>query len=270
MSSAERVTTQSDSFTVGSPLQKLLAGIRDDAQNETEKGTFFEDLCVRYLLNEPEYRALYSRVEHFRDWVLAHSEAALARHDLGIDLVATTKSGEFHAVQCKNYAPDYIVAKKDVDSFLAASGNQIFTGRLIIDTTHKPYGANAEAMLTNQSIPVQRIDLTKLASSQIDWSHYQPEKPGVVLKEKHVLRPHQREALTAVLSGLQTADRGKLIMACGTGKTFTALKIAEASAGAGKNVLFLVPSLALLSQTLTEWCQQTAVPITAFAVCSDQ
>ena len=69
--------------------------------------------------------------------------------------------------------------------------------------------------------------------------------------------------------GLQKADRGKLIMACGTGKTFTSLKIAEEIAGKGKRVLFLVPSLSLLSQTLTEWTQESAIPLHSFAVCSD-
>lgn len=58
-------------------------------------------------------------------------------------------------------------------------------------------------------------------------------------------------------------------MACGTGKTFTALKIAEKMAGKGKRVLFLVPSLSLLSQTLREWNQDTETPLINFAVCSD-
>ena len=58
-------------------------------------------------------------------------------------------------------------------------------------------------------------------------------------------------------------------MACGTGKTFTSLKIAENIAGNGKKVLFLVPSLALLSQSLTEWTQESEYPLHCFAVCSD-
>ncbi len=58
-------------------------------------------------------------------------------------------------------------------------------------------------------------------------------------------------------------------MACGTGKTYTSLKIAEKQVGKGKLVLFLVPSLSLLSQTLTDWKQQCIYPVKAFAVCSD-
>src|SRR5690606_3341666 len=90
-----------------------------------------------------------------------------------------------------------------------------------------------------------------------------------VLQVKKTLRTHQKSALDAVVQGLKTAERGKLIMACGTGKTFTSLKIAEQIAGAGGRVLFLVPSLSLLSQTLTEWTQESEIPLHSFAVCSD-
>ena len=107
-----------------------------------------------------------------------------------------------------------------------------------------------------------------MENSQIDWSKY-AEKKKVILKEKKKLRDHQKSALKFVKEGLQKADRGKLIMACGTGKTFTSLKIAEEIAGKGKRVLFLVPSLSLLSQTLTEWTQESAIPLHSFAVCSD-
>ncbi|KOR32196.1 damage-inducible protein, partial [Achromatium sp. WMS3] len=90
-----------------------------------------------------------------------------------------------------------------------------------------------------------------------------------ILKPQKVLREHQQSAVKKVVNGFKTVDRGKLIMACGTGKTFTSLKIAEQVAGSGKLVLFLVPSLALLSQTLTEWTQESAIPLHSFAVCSD-
>ncbi|MBY0379031.1 MAG: DEAD/DEAH box helicase family protein, partial [Burkholderiales bacterium] len=86
---------------------------------------------------------------------------------------------------------------------------------------------------------------------------------------KKQLRPHQKNALLAVQNGFKTHSRGKLIMACGTGKTFTALKIAENVAGCKKSVLFLVPSLALMSQTITDWCIESDLQLHAFAVCSD-
>ncbi|HMW71068.1 MAG TPA: DEAD/DEAH box helicase family protein, partial [Cellvibrionaceae bacterium] len=141
------------------------------------------------------------------------------------------------------------------------------TNGLLFITTSKASTHVIEGMKKRDK-PVNIISLFDLESSQIDWSQYQSTK-APVLKAKKSLRAHQSEALTNVLEGFKTVDRGKLIMACGTGKTFTSLKIAEAVAGKDKRVLFLVPSLSLLSQTLTEWTQESTTPLHSFAVCSD-
>ena len=245
-------------------LEKVLTRFRNAAVSEREKGTYFEELIVAYLKHEPFYADLYSQVWTFRDWAVSHGKDG---KDKGIDLVAQTKKGELHAIQCKFYAPDHRIEKKDIDSFMAASGQRPFVNRFIVCTTNH-WSNNAEAMLENQQIPVSKIDLAALEQSVIDWEKYAPDK-ALVIHDKKKLRPHQETAVKNVLKGLETADRGKLIMACGTGKTFTSLKIAEAQAGKGKRVLFLVPSLALLSQTLTEWTQQSETKLHSFAVCSD-
>ncbi|KJU79268.1 damage-inducible protein [Ectopseudomonas oleovorans] len=185
-----------------------------------------------------------------------------------MDLVARTQgTGEYHAIQCKLYAEDYRVQKKDIDSFFTASGKAPFSHRVIVTTTNN-WSEHAEDALQGQQPPVSKIDLQALEDSQIDWAKYQPNQ-AVMLKARKQLRDHQQTALNAVAAGLKEAERGKLIMACGTGKTFTSLKIAEQQAGKGKRVLFLVPSLSLLSQTLTEWTQESATPLHSFAVCSD-
>jgi predicted helicase len=142
-----------------------------------------------------------------------------------------------------------------------------FVHRVIVTTTNN-WSEHANDALQNQQPPVSKIDLYDLENSQIDWAKYQPNK-APELKEKKKLREHQVSALAEVEKGLAVLERGKLIMACGTGKTFTSLKIAERLAGAGKRVLFLVPSLSLLSQTLTEWTQESDTPLHSFAVCSD-
>ena len=175
--------------------------------------------------------------------------------------------GTFTAIQCKNYAADYHIQKSDIDSFFTASGKKDFSHRLIVATTDY-WSKNAEDSLSNQHPPVNVINRSHLEDSVIDWSQY-ALKQTPVIRAKKQLRPHQQSALKAVKHGLNNADRGKLIMACGTGKTFTSLKIAESMAGKGKSVLFLVPSLALLSQSLTEWTQESDVPLHSFAVCSD-
>lgn len=246
-------------------LETLLDTYRNAAVTEREKGTYFEELIVCYLRHEASYRDLYEKVWTYADWA---REQGMSKNDAGIDLVAQTRgTGEFHAIQCKFYAPDYRIAKSDIDSFFTASGKKPFSHRLIVATTAH-WTENAADALQNQQPPVSKIDLHDLENSQIDWARYQPNAEPV-LKPKKTLREHQQTALARVELGLQTADRGKLIMACGTGKTFTALKIAEKLAGAGKRVLFLVPSLNLLSQTLTEWTQESDTPLHSFAVCSD-
>ena len=246
-------------------LQKLLETLRNSSVTEREKGTYFELLTIQYLKNEASYKDLYSNVWTYAEW--AESQG-LPKNDAGIDLVAKTRgTDEFHAIQCKFYAEDYRVQKSDIDSFFTASGKKYFTHRIIVATTNN-WSQNAEDALNDQNPPISKIDLNDLENSQIDWSQFQPNKAPVI-KPKKSLRPHQTNALNAVKIGLAEADRGKLIMACGTGKTFTGLKIAEDLAGKGKRVLFLVPSLSLLSQTLTEWTQESITPLHSFAVCSD-
>jgi predicted helicase len=247
-----------------SALHELLSQFRSLSQTEREKGTYFEKLIRDYLTNEASYKDLYEQIWMFADWAKENGQNA---QDAGIDLVAKTFTGELHAVQCKLYAEDYRLQKSDIDSFFTASGKKPFTHRLIVATTDK-WSHHAEEALVDQQPPVTRITLTDLEQSQIDWEKYKSVQK-VALKPKKSLRPHQKNALDAVKLGLREADRGKLIMACGTGKTFTSLKIAEELAGQGKQVLFLVPSLSLLSQTLTEWTQESVVPLHSFAVCSD-
>lgn len=248
-----------------SALSALLDNYREASVTEREKGTYFEELICAYLRNEATYRDLYEEVWTHAEWA---AEQGLDGRDTGIDLVAKTHgTSEYHAIQCKLYAEDYRVQKKDIDSFFTASGKAPFSHRIIVTTTNN-WSEHAEDALQGQQPPVSKIDLQALEDSQVDWTKYQ-SKQAVVLKEKKQLRDHQRSALNSVSVGLESADRGKLIMACGTGKTFTSLKIAERLAGKGKRVLFLVPSLSLLSQTLTEWTQESEVTLHSFAVCSD-
>lgn len=248
-----------------SPIQKILENFRLKSLTQREKGTYFEELILVYLQNEASYRDLYSRVWLYADWA---REQGLDARDTGIDLVAQTSgTNEIHAIQCKLYAEDYRIQKSDIDSFFTASGKKPFSHRIIV-STNLHWTEHAEDALRDQQPPVSKIDINDLENSQIEWDQYVSEQK-TVLKEKKKLRPHQSSALNAVRAGLENADRGKLIMACGTGKTFTSLKIAEELAGKGKRVLFLVPSLSLLSQTLTEWTQESETPLHSFAVCSD-
>ncbi|WP_375670872.1 DEAD/DEAH box helicase [Bartonella sp. CL434QHHD] len=249
-------------------LRSLLEYYRQQAKSPRELGTMFENLVMAYLTNDPLQKQEYEKVQTYLEWAQEHGEDGT---DIGIDLVATVRDeGGYAAIQCKCYDASHIIKKEDIDSFIAASGKKIFTRRILIDSTETDWSDNVELTCEGQEVRIQRINLFDLESSQIDWGAYK-EQGQAVLKEqpKKKLLDHQKEALEKVCEGLQEADRGKLIMACGTGKTFTSLKIAETIAGKGKRVLFLVPSLALISQTIREWTEDTEVPLRSFAVCSD-
>ena len=82
-------------------------------------------------------------------------------------------------------------------------------------------------------------------------------------------RPHQQDAMKAAHEYYKTHNRGKMIMACGTGKTFTSLRLVEQETGNKGLILYLVPSIALLNQTLNEWAAQSREPLYPVCVCSD-
>jgi predicted helicase len=241
------------------------------APTNVDRGTLFEKLMVRYFELDPALTQQYDAVWRWIDWPDRRGKA-----DTGIDLVARERdSGEYTAIQCKFYEPTHTLSKGDIDSFFTASGKKPFTNRVIISTTDK-WGKNAEEALGDQHIPVQRIGMADIAESPIDWDIAWPQgELSIELfpAEKNQPRPHQVEAIQAVMDGFAVGnDRGKMIMACGTGKTFTALRIAEAVAqqeGGSARVLFLVPSISLLSQSLREWTAQSELDMRAFGVCSD-
>ena len=177
------------------------------------------------------------------------------------------KEARYSAIQCKFYKQDSSVPKAEVDSFLSASSTKYFAERLLV-ATNKGWSANTEQTIEYQEKPTSILSLEKLKSLNVDWQQYLQDGT-VKLQAKRELRKYQEEAINNVIQGFKTYDRGKLIMACGTGKTFTSLKLAERQVGQHGLVLFLVPSLSLLSQTLDDWTQQSNAKMTAIPVCSD-
>ena len=257
-------------------FEALLGRMRDVAHSERDKGDLFERLMCQVLAIASPYSERFSKVQLYKDWATEHPECVPNARDIGIDLVATLIPSEWKgpngearyvAIQCKFYDQDSSVPKSEVDSFLSASSTKFFVERLFV-ATNKGWSANTEQEVKLQEKPTNILDLEKLKHLPIDWQQYL--KDGTVKRQaKRKLRPYQEEAISNVILGFKTYDRGKLIMACGTGKTFTSLKLAEKQVGKQGLVLFLVPSLALLSQTLDDWAQQSSDPMTAIPVCSD-
>lgn len=262
-------------------FDRLLEQYRGQAASERAKGNLFEQLVRAFLRLDSQMCLQFARVYAWRDW-----PGAAGRPDTGIDLVAiehadmpadgqVTAQTPAVAVQCKFYAPQTKIQKEHLDSFLAESGKDPFKRRIFVETTGVAWSSNAEDAIQGQSKPVTRIGLADLRASNIDWSTYSFARPEVApqLQPHKVPLPHQTRAIKDVNKGFKIHDRGTLVMACGTGKTFTSLQIAQEFAGrgdsSGARVLFMVPSLALMSQTMHEWAAEASVPFTAWSVCSD-
>lgn len=250
-------------------FDNLLHQLRTTALHTRDQGDRLERLTKEFLTKDSIQSRLYKKVYLWKDW-----DGRENFGDIGIDLVAENVDGGVTAIQCKFYDEHSTIAKEHIDSFISASGRKPFTHRIIVSTTDK-WSKNAEKMLEEQRFPVQRMGLQTFRDSNIDWSTYSLDDPGeqqVGYKPHKELRPHQDIAITRTLKGLQKDDRGQLIMACGTGKTFTAIRLAEKFAeqnGGHARVLFMVPSLALMSQSISEFSNEIEGPFHAYAVCSD-
>lgn len=255
-------------------FDKILAQLRAASTSKSNQGTMMERLIKQFLLVSPLYSRVYDKV-----WLWTEFPYNSNQHDLGIDLVAHIRGEDdgYCAVQVKFYDETHAVQKADVDTFLSASGKPFyidgvpvyFQQRLIVSTTDK-WSSTAENAIIGQRPPVNRIRLKDLRDSGIDWDSFTLDSiESMKQAPKKQPRPHQREAIKSVLSGFTEHDRGKLIMACGTGKTLTGLKIAEGLTQGNGNVLVLVPSISLLNQTLSEWAAQCAYSYTVYGICSD-
>lgn len=245
-------------------IYDILDQLRHVAKNKREQGELFERLMLAFLRTDPQYKQLFAHVWSWMEW-----PGRDGRVDTGIDLVAEEAgTGDIWAIQCKFHEPGHKIQKSDLDSFFTESGKYPFRKRMIIATA--PMSKHAKEACEGQQIPVTILDMEALEKSPIDWEHFSWDRPEVLLpRKKKTLLPHQEAAIADVLAGFENHDRGKLIMACGTGKTFTALKLTEKLVPEGGLVLYLVPSIALLSQTLREWTAEAEIPLRSFAVCSD-
>lgn len=257
-------------------FNSILDKYRKISFSERDKGDRFERLIQGYLLTEPLYASKFKNVWMWNDFPAKND---LGGKDTGIDLIAQTFEGDYWAIQCKCYQETATIDKPSVDSFLATASRSFkdidtlkqthFTNCLWISTTNK-WGTNAEEAIKNQNPPVQRISLSDLQNSQIDWEKLENGTHGEQARIKtKSIRKHQKEAMDKTHEHFLTSDRGKLIMACGTGKTYTALQIAENETNANGFILFLVPSIALLGQTLREWSNDAKNPLNAICICSD-
>ena len=247
---------------MGQDFKGFLQSLRKKAKSEREKGDLFERAIRDFLKSSPEYS--FENVWLWSDWPHL-KKYGFSKKDLGIDLVACEQeTGRFWAIQCKCFDENYQVERQDIDSFFTYSGKRPFEVRLIVTTTAN-WGSNALEALKSQSKECKTLDLHDLKRADFEWSFKKLKRKS----EQKYLRDHQKEAVRKASDHFKTKDRGKLIMACGTGKTFTSLRIVEKVTPKDGNILFLAPSISLISQTLREYAWQRKKPQRYLAVCSD-
>ncbi|GAA7322622.1 hypothetical protein HpM116_10450 [Helicobacter pylori] len=238
--------------------------------NSHDKGSWFEKVSKRFLI-EHDSADEYESIDLWSDWELNNNEG-----DHGIDMVITTTSKEYIAVQCKFHQNS--ISYPDIATFLhklqSGVGEVRFKKGIIISTSNLTSTALEEIeqiRSTGKDIDIEHISEEDFIYSQIDWEKFDPTQTQgeLPLCDKKKPCPHQIEAIKAAKEYFSNPKntRGKLIMACGTGKTYTSLKIMEALEP--KITLFLAPSIALLSQTFREYAQEKSEPFYASIVCSD-
>ncbi|MDU9798852.1 DEAD/DEAH box helicase family protein, partial [Helicobacter pylori] len=248
---------------------KLIKEKLQSIPNLRHKGSWFEKVSKRFLI-EHDSANEYESIDLWNDFKLRGNKG-----DRGIDMVITTASKEYIAVQCKYHQNS--ISYNDISTFLsqlqAGVGEVRFKKGIIISTSKLTRAAleEIEQIRKSKGIDIVEISEEDFIYSQIDWDKldFTQTQDELPLCDKKKPRSHQTEAIKATKEYFSDPKntRGKLIMACGTGKTYTSLKIMEALDP--KIMLFLAPSIALLSQTFREYAKEKSEPFYASIVCSD-
>ena len=219
------------------------------------KGGEFEKLCIWFLENSPEYRNVIKSVYPYPG------------EDLGIDIEAKDFNGGIWAIQAKGYSETTTINKEDIDSFLSASNTSKFSHRLLIASTNS-IGRRGRKTIDDQEKSISQFLLSDFRRSEIDWSGWKDSKKIDPPKPKTPDPIHQTKAIEDVVEGLKVHDRGKLIMACGTGKTLIAMWAFDQLKP--KLTLVVTPSLSLIAQLIRDWLPNSKSKFSFLPVCSDK
>jgi superfamily II DNA or RNA helicase len=230
-------------------------------QSDGNDGQAFEHFCKWFLLNDPYWKTQVDKAWLWDEWPERWGP------DCGIDLIFKHMNGETWAVQAKCYDEKYSVTKDDMNAFLTESNRAVIQHRLLLASTNG-MSSNGGRACAGQEKPVTLYMLKDFEAAQVEYPSHISDLASAAPKTMPTPDPHQVRAIDDVVSKFVGHDRGQLIMACGTGKTFTTLWIKEALAA--QTTLVLVPSLNLLSQTLNEWAFATKDSFDVLCVCSDK
>lgn len=250
-------------------FKDLLAKFRAKSKDERTKGTKFELFCVKFLREYELYKKEFEKVDMWDNWGFGES-------DSGIDIVAKTHNGEYVAIQCKCYDENTKLDLKQLSTFFITKdrtfnlqGTPIqFTQYMLMDTADD-ITAKVTKFINDTDISFTRLDYNSIAQANINWAIFD-EKGEIEFYDKKQLRNHQKEAIEAIKKEFEINDRTKLIMACGTGKSLTGIRLFDNMIDNGQIGVFFAPSIALVAQTLKESFEQSEKSFRAFVVCSDK
>lgn len=246
-----------DGLVSFSELEKRISAL----PTEGERGDAFEAFAEAYL-------ATQKIVQVEQVWPDRHIPLEILKafkipfKDLGADGVFRSLSGDLNAYQVKFRTGRVPLRWEELATFMGLT--DLARQRVVFTNTDRLPDILGDR---RGFYPIRGTDLDRLTASDFktirDWLVSGRIKPE--LKQPD---PHQDEAIAAISEGLSGNDRVTAVMACGTGKTLMALWLAEKMRS--KRIVVLVPSLALLRQTLHEWLKETRWEKPRFlSVCSD-
>ena len=224
------------------------------------EGKGFEKLTKWYLENEPKFKKIFKKIWHFKDFPKRWGK------DTGTDLIAETNNGEYWAIQSKNYDKKYYISKNDINSFLSDSNRKLISRRLLIATTNN-IGSNGLKTINDQEKIVHLELLDNLEKAHVNWPKNLSSLYPTQIK-KHTPWPWQAEAIDKIAKGLRDEGKGKIVMACGSGKTEMGIWVKEKLRSS--KTLVVVPTLYLITQTVDRWCAHANIDFDFLAVCSDK
>lgn len=265
------MTTAGTMFETGTASQQVLfdpevfRALRRINASPQERGRIFERVMRAAFEKNPQYNDRFERVWLWTDWPDRITFGYGA--DAGIDLVAAEHDGGVCAIQCKLYSAGAKVPSSDIDSFLAEAGKAPFTSSLLVNTGELT--TQSWSKVHNATKRCEVLSGFQLDQWPVRWSECFDDPDKVHFAERAEPRIDQQEALDKIAKGFQEHDRGQLRMPCGTGKSLVSLWAAEQQVGRGGRVLYLVPSIALMAQTMRVWAFHRALPHRYGAVCSD-
>ena len=212
---------------------------------------------VNFFKKDTMYKDYFSNVWWFKDWPKRN------RRDTGIDIIGQiSDTGEYVGIQCKCYDDQTPLDYAGVSKFLTACKSYGISKYIYVCTSDT---ITSESERTINENEITLLNKASLRNSSIkNWnSHFDK----IIVGKPKVLRPDQRKVRDDVINSFNNYSRGKMLMACGTGKTITSLRIAEDLKC--QTVLYLVPSISLIQQTMREWSDNSLGKCQYIAVCSD-